>query len=61
MIMLDTHILLWILSDQDQLSEKAREMIDKQKRCISIASFLGNLYKNVIERPKTAACIGNNP
>ena len=39
MIMLDTHILLWILSDQDKLSEKAREMIDKQKRCICIASF----------------------
>lgn len=58
MIMLDTHILLWILSDQDQLSEKAREMIDKQKRCISIASFWEISIKASLKDPKRRLVLG---
>ena len=39
MVLLDTHILLWILSDPDQLAENALEILDHEPWAISIASF----------------------
>ena len=39
MVLLDTHTLLWIFDDAEQLSERAVEVLDKEERCVSIASF----------------------
>ena len=58
MIMLDTHILLWILSDRDQLSEKARNIIDRERRCISIVSFWEISIKMSLKDPKRRLVLG---
>lgn len=39
MVLIDTHILLWILSDSRQITEKARKALDENDACISIASL----------------------
>ncbi len=39
MVLLDTHALIWLLSDHENLSEKAFHAIDRDDRCVSIASF----------------------
>ena len=39
MVLIDTHILLWILSDSRQITEKARKALDENDVCISIASL----------------------
>lgn len=39
MVLLDTHTLLWMFDDVEQLSEQAVKVLKKEKLCVSIASF----------------------
>ena len=39
MVLLDTHTLLWMFDDVNQLSEQAMETLRKEELCVSIASF----------------------
>lgn len=39
MVMIDTHILLWIFSDSERLTASARAAIDENDVCVSIASL----------------------
>ena len=39
MLLLDTHVLLWIFSDSGKLSETARNAIEENDLCVSIASL----------------------
>lgn len=39
MLLLDTHVLLWIFSDSGKLSETARSAIETNDLCVSIASL----------------------
>ena len=39
MMLLDTHILLWIFSDSERLTDTARNAIDENDVCVSIVSL----------------------
>ena len=39
MVLLDTHALIWLLGDHENLSETAINTINAGERCVSIASF----------------------
>ena len=39
MILIDTHVLLWVLFEDDKLSEAAKKSMINNKCCVSIASF----------------------
>ncbi len=58
MVLLDTHILLWILSDPDQLSENALEIIDREPWAISIASFWEISIKTSLKDEKRRLVLG---
>lgn len=51
-LLLDTHILLWALTDDDRLPVKARELIENQKNSIyySIASMWEVSIKNALKK-----------
>lgn len=58
MVLLDTHILLWILSDPDQLSENALEILDHEPWAISIASFWEISIKTSLKDEKRRLVLG---
>lgn len=39
MLLLDTHVLLWIFSDSGKLSSNAKSAIENNELCVSIASL----------------------
>ena len=52
MVLLDTHTLLWIFGDNENLSEKAIHALDTQERCVSIASLWEIAIKKNLTDPK---------
>lgn len=52
MVLLDTHTLLWLFGDSENLSARAREAMDSQERCISIASLWEIAIKKSLADPK---------
>lgn len=39
MYIIDTHILLWLLSEPEKLSEAARKIVQEADLCVSMASL----------------------
>ena len=39
MVLLDTHVLIWMLFDDSRLSKRALETIEKEDCCISVVSI----------------------
>ena len=39
MYIIDTHVLLWLLSDPDKLSLIARQVLQRERLFVSMASF----------------------
>ena len=58
MVLFDTHILLWILSDPDQLAENALEILDHEPWAISIASFWEISIKTALKNEKRRLVLG---
>ena len=50
--MLDTHVLLWLLGDSENLSPAVRAALDEQDRCVSIASLWEIAIKKSLADPK---------
>ena len=52
MVLLDTHVLLWLLGDSENLSPAAIAALDEQDRCVSIASLWEIAIKKSLADPK---------
>ena len=50
MVMIDTHILLWVFSDSGRLTASARDAIDRNDVCVSIASLWEMAIKASLKR-----------
>lgn len=50
MVLVDTHILLWIFSDSERLTEQAKRALDEQNACVSIASLWEIAIKSSLKR-----------
>ena len=50
MVMIDTHILLWVFSDSNRLTASARDAIDRNDICVSIASLWEMAIKASLKR-----------
>ena len=52
MVLLDTHVLLWMLFDEGKLSHRALETLKHNDLCISIASIWELAIKTSLEKLK---------
>ena len=50
MMLIDTHILLWMYSDSDMLTASARDALDNNEICLSIASLWELAIKSSLKR-----------
>ena len=58
MILIDTHVLLWLLFSPESLSEKAKSTLEDNQCCVSTASFWEMAVKISIQKltlPKSLA------
>lgn len=52
MVLLDTHTLIWLLGDHENLSENAIQAFNSDERCVSIASFWEIAIKSSLQDAK---------
>lgn len=60
MVLIDTHVLLWLLFDDDKLSNTAKNALENNKCCVSIVSFWELALKTSLGKlrlPKTLSQI----
>ena len=50
MVLVDTHILLWIFSDSGRLTEQAKRALNENDACVSIASLWEMAIKASLKR-----------
>ena len=50
MILIDTHVLLWLLFSPESLSEKAKSALEDNQCCVSMASFWEMAVKISIQK-----------